>query len=520
MKRLPAWARSRPRALTPAGFAGHGGGRWGRVPAAPFWYGSSVQANGIYPFTAGTARPVSGAPSGTDLLTHTAVAIDHEALYREDIISSPSMMLFGINGVGKSSTAQTIILGQMGRGMVPAVFNPLKRNEHTPLVEQAGGAVFDFGPNARHQLNLLSLGPLGRAAAHIGGAIGAELRELALWKIIKQTQLALRLSRGHALRDSEDAVVQALVQSILEREGTPVTGDLARAFAAPPERVLSVARQRTAEGFEAKYSELGDSIGALLSGDLGRFLGGTESIEIDPGNRGGFCFDTSSIPANATTLLSTAMLVSWSLGMDSIDAHWELAKHEAALAAEAAEAGDFYMPAVKWTGYTTLMDEFWHPMRAAKGIVDRVDELSRTNRSKGTAELKVTHSPKDMLSLPDPEDRVKAAGLAERSGLLGLMALTTEDLRELSKVKPLTDKEIQLVSSFNAASAWGKKPRRPQDEDDASTAPPGAGKILFKVEGRPGVPVQMVQTRTQKNLHITDERFREQRRADLIRRGA
>lgn len=521
MKRLPAWARSRPRPLTPTGYAGHGGGRWGQVPAGPLWYGSSVQVNGFYPFIAGTARPVSGAPVGTDLQTHTAVALDHEAFYREDIISSPSMMLFGINGVGKSSTAQTIILGQMGRGMVPGVFNPLKRNEHTPLIEQAGGAVFDFGPNARHQLNLLSMGPLGRAADRIGGTTGAELRQMAIWKAIKQTQLALQVSRGSALSDAEEAVVQALVQSILDRDDTPVTADLARAFAAPSEHVLSVARTRSAEAFEVKYPELGDSIGALLSGDLGRLLGGAESIEIDPGNRGGFCFDTSSIPENATRLLSTAMLMSWSLGMDSIDAHWELAKHEAGLAAEAAEAGDFYKPAVVWTGYTTLMDEFWYPLKNVKGIVDQVDALSRTNRSKGTAEMKVTHSPKDMMSLPDATDREKARGLAERSGLLGLMALTSEDLHELSKVKPLTDKEIQLVSSFNAAPSWGGgKPRRMEDPADANKTPPGAGKILFKVEGRPGVPVQMVQTNTQKNLHITDERFREQRRADLIRRGA
>ena len=41
---------------------------------------------------------------------------------------------------------------------------------------------------------------------------------------------------------------------------------------------------------------LGDTIGAILSGDLGRLLGSAESVEIDPGNRGGFCFDTSWIP--------------------------------------------------------------------------------------------------------------------------------------------------------------------------------------------------------------------------------
>ncbi|MFB2586970.1 ATP-binding protein [Herbiconiux liukaitaii] len=515
MKPMPAWARSKPRTLSPTGFLGRGGGRWNRIPAAPLWYGSSVQANGIFPFTAGTARPVSGAPCGTDLLTGTAVALDHHAFYMEGVISSPSMFLFGINGVGKSSTAQTITLGMMARGMIPAVFNPLKRGEHTPLIEQAGGSVFEFGPNARHQLNLLSPGPLGRAAERIGGTIGDELRELAMWKVTKQAQLALRISRGDRLSDMEDAVVEATVQTVLERNPAPVTGDLRQAFREPSERVLSLTRQTSVEAFDQKYSLLGDTIEAMLSGDLGRLLGGTTSVEIDPGNRGGFCFDTSSIPSSAPALLSTAMLISWSLGMDSIDAHWEIARFEAEKQAEAAREGDTYIPSVTWSGYTTLMDEFWYPARVTPGIVDHADTLSRSNRSVGTAEMKITHSPKDMLSLPNSEDREKARGLAERSGLLGLMALTNDDLDVLGEIKPLTNKEKAMVSGFNAAKSWGAGPAT---WDGKTPPPPGAGKVLFKVEGRPGVPVQMIHSGTQKGLHNTDERFRAQRHHDDERR--
>jgi hypothetical protein len=506
--RTPAWMRTKPRTLVPTGYAGPGGGQWSRVPSGSLWYASSVQANGLYPFTAGTARPVSGAPCGIDLHTGTAVALDHHAFYQEGVISSPSMFLFGINGVGKSSTAQTMTLGMMGRGMIPAVFNPLKSGEHTPLVEEAGGSVFEFGPNARHQLNLLSQGPLGQAASRIGGPVGEELRDLAMWKVTKQAQLALRVNRKKPLSDIEDALVEGLVKGILSKNAQPVTRDLDLAFSEPSPDILALARVDSSEEFRTEFRDLGRSITALLSGDIGRLLGGTESIEIDPGNRGGFCFDTSSIPSQATELMSTAMLMSWSLGMDSIDAHWEIAKAEAQKAAEAAEVGDVYVPAVKWSGYTTLMDEFWYPIRSTPGIVDHVDALSRSNRSKGTAEMKVTHSPKDMLSLKDPEDREKARGLAERSGLLGLMALTQEDVEELAKIKPLTDKEIKMVVGFNAASSWGTGP----GAGDASSAPPGAGKVLFKVEGRPGVAVKMIQTPTQKNFHITDERFRAQRR--------
>ncbi|WP_424937790.1 MULTISPECIES: hypothetical protein [Bacteria] len=504
--------------LTQQGFVGRGGGRWSRVPAPEMWYGASIQVCGIYPFGTGTARPVSGAPLGRDMQSGTAVAMDHHSLYQEGVISSPSMFLWGINGVGKSSTAQTMTLGMMGRGMVPAVFNPLKKGEHTPLVERSGGAVFEFGPTTRHQLNLLSLGPLGRAAARIGGKTGEELRELAVWKIIQQAQLALRVSRGSNLTDIEDLVVDSLVHDILSRQRRPVTRDLETAFTSPTEQVLTRTGQRSVEAFHARFEGLGESIRAMLGGDIGRLLGGTESVEIDPGNRGGFCFDTSSIPDSAPKLLSTAMLMSWSLGMDAIDAHWEIAKYEAEMAQAAAEVGDVYVPEVVWTGYTTLMDEFWYPIRSTPGIVDRADQLSRSNRSKGTAEMKITHSPKDMLSLPDAHDREKARGLAERSGLLGLMSLTRADLEELSAVKPLTDREIDEVVRYNGSSSWGRPPQAGAERAEQAP-PPGAGKVLFKVEGRPGISVQMVQTDVQKSLHITDQRFREQRRGTVTRRS-
>ena len=137
------------------------------------------------------------------------------------------------------------------------------------------------------------------------------------------------------------------------------------------------------------------------------------------------------------------MLSTWSLGMDAIDAHWELAQHELAKQVEAHANGRASTSRrSRWGGYTSLMDEFWYPIRACEGMVDLVDGLSRTNRSVGAAELKVSHSPKDLLSLPNADDREKAKGFIERSGLLLLMGLSRDDLLELSKVRPLTPKEI------------------------------------------------------------------------------
>lgn len=501
----------RPRTLTNTikGFAGRYGGRWSTIPNPPQWYSTSVQACGIYPFVAGSARPTDGAPLGRDMLSGAAVAMDHEALYRASVITSPSMFLYGINGVGKSSTAQTMLLGQAARGITLGLYNPIKKGEHTALTLALGGLVYSFGPGEPGRFNLLADGPLGEAARKIGGATGAELQALARDKSIQLVQLLTRTSRGIPLTDIEDAVLEYLVDDARTRNIRPYTGHLLEAFKAPSERTLGMLGMTDPRQFHERFRGLGETIRAMLTGELGRLLGGEDSVEFDPGNPGGFCFDTAAIPESNTRLLSAAMLTSWSVGADIIDAHWELAKYELGQAEEAAALGEHYEPKVKWRGYSTAMDEFWYPLRACEGIVDRVDRSGRTNRSSGVAEMKVTHSPKDQLSLRNPEDREKARGLTERCGLIATMALTEEDLETLSKIRPMTREEINLVKGFNAAPSWHKPKVRIQ-KGGKPAPPPGAGKVLFKVEGRVGIPVQMVQTPTQANLHITDSRYRDQ----------
>lgn len=298
---------------TAKGFAGHGGGRWGNVPQPPDWYTTSVQLCGIYPFGAGSARPTDGAPLGRDMIADTAICTDPEALYRAGVISSPSMMVFGINGVGKSSTVQTMALGMVGRGMTLASFDPMK-GEHTALTEALGGTVLQVGPNGS-RLNILAPGPLGLAAEIIGGEIGEELAALARHKAVQQTQLMARISRGKSLSDIEDTVLAAVVATAQAASRRPVTADLLKVFDAPSELVLSESRQTTVPRFHKRFAELGETLSSMLAGEMGQLLGGADAIEFDPGNPGGFCFDTSGISQSNTRLLSAAMLGTWSLGM-------------------------------------------------------------------------------------------------------------------------------------------------------------------------------------------------------------
>ena len=117
--------------------------------------------------------------------------------------------------------------------------------------------------------------------------------------------------------------------------------------------------------------------------------------------------------------------------------------------------------------------------------------------------------PDDLLSLAREDDREKAKGLIERSGLMALFALTQDDLESLSRVRELTAREIEQVKTFNTSPSWNGV-ERVRRRGEKPSPPPGAGKVLLKVPGRVGIPVQTIETQIQASLHITDSRYRNQ----------
>lgn len=490
---------------TPRGLTGFGGGRWGKVPQPPQWYSSSTQLCGIYPFSAGTSRPNTGTPLGRDMNVNTAVCGDMKTWYDAGLISSPSMMLFGLNGNGKSTIALRFMYAMAARGIIPAAFDPIK-NEYGEAIKAMGGNHFSFGPGKPDHINGLDLGSLGDAAAEIGGKIGDELYSLAIDKAVDTVVLFTQINRGsnNPLSDIEETVLEELVKVVIATVKDPWMPDLLQAFDHVPQDVLEISGSDTAAAFHTEFKGLGQSLQALIKGRLGALLLGRKSVRIPLGNPGGFCFDTSSIPESNTKMLSAAMLGTWNIGFSAMDAHWELAEFEKRKAVEAAAAGDFYEPKVRWGSYFAIQDEFWYPMRACEGIIDRADRVGRTNRGSGVSELKITHSPKDFLSLPNAKDRETAKGFAQRCGMLGLMALTLDDLDALSAVQPLNAREISTVAGFNVPPSWAQKPAI----DGSPTPPPGAGKIMLKVPGRVGIAVQTTLTALEDTKHITDARSR------------
>ena len=106
------------------------------------------------------------------------------------------------------------------------------------------------------------------------------------------------------------------------------------------------------------------------------------------------------------------MLAAWSEGLGCVAAAHALA--DAGLAPQ------------RW--YFAVLDELWRPLRAAGGLVDRIDAITRLNRTWGLGQAMITHTLKDLdavdsLRRPGQGPGVRRAGRDDR--LLGAAPLRT-----------------------------------------------------------------------------------------------
>ena len=491
-RQLPRLRRPGPR-----GFTGPGGGRWRQIPVAGEYRATTVQACGLWPFASGSSRPGDGVPLGWDLLTRTTVCCDPLSWFWAGLIGNPSMLVLGRPGLGKSSLAGRMIFGLAHRGVRPLVLGDLKP-DYADTVAALGGQVLRIARGAG-RINPLDPGAMGDAAHRIGGIAGAELAREAQERATTMVSALIQLIRRAPLADYEDAMITAAVRVLTTAHGSGHLGaapatlpDLVRVIADGPDPVQAVALSRgEPERYRALSDQLHRSLLALLDGPLGATFSGSTTARISP-DAPGVCVDISGIAEHDERLTAAVMLACWSDGFGAIEAAKALA--DAGLAPD--------------RRFFIVLDELWRPLRIGAGLPDRMDSLTRLNRADGVGQAFLTHTLKDLESMANREDQLKARGFAERAGMIVTAGLPRSDLELLSAVVPLSRREIDLVASWSTPRSWA--PHRVRDVHGRTrpAPPPGLGKFLIKVgEDKAGIPVQLHLTQTEIDLHDTNARW-------------
>lgn len=466
---------------TSRGWIGRGRGETVLVQPAPEWRGTTVQVCGLWPYAVGSGSPISGVPLGLHLDTGSTVCADPISWFQSGIISNPSIFALGLPGLGKSTLIRRMCVGGDGMGYLPLVLGDLKP-DYVDMVRALGGQVITLGRGRGH-LNILDPGGAIEAAEQLRLAGFEEQRQQLIADAHgrRNTMVSslLTILRKQPPNDVEESIIDAGLRVLDEEfEGIPVLSDLLAVIQAAHPAVRDVAVDR---GSMDRYQEITRGLEAsLISLSRGGRLGEIFSQQTDVAmlHNKPVVYDVSSIDESDTDLQAAVLLACWSQGFGSVNVATALA--DAKLQPR--------------RHYLIVMDELWRALRVGKGIVDRIDSLTRLNRQRGVGLAMITHTMSDLLALPDEQDRMKARGFVERAGMIVAGGLPRAEMTMLTQAVALSRSEQNLVMSWQNPPGWS-----PDQE------PPGRGKFLIKVGGHPGIPVHVELTEEERFINDTNK---------------
>lgn len=464
------------------GWPGPGGGAVPVLQTPPEWRATTVQACGLWPFGAGSGTPMIGVPLGRSLITGAAVCCDPISWFtRAKLINNPSVAVLGEPGLGKSTLMRRMCLGLEGYGVHPMIFGDLKP-DYVDLIEALDGQVITLG-RGRGSLNILDPGEAATAADRLTG----RAREAMLADIharrLNMVSALVTILRSDPPTDREETIVDTALRVLDDRhdDGVPVLADLLQVIRDAPDAVRAVALDR---GDLSRYQDITEalesSLQAILQGRLGEVFARPTTVQMRLDRP--VCFDVSSIDDSDDLLQAAALLACWSYGFSSVGAVHALA--DAGLAPR--------------QNHFVVMDELWRVLRAGRGLVNRVDALTRLNRQRGVGSAIITHTMKDFLALPSEEDRMKAVGFVERSGLVICGGLPREEMPRLQQVMDLSRIEQDTISAWSTPPSW---------TTEQGADPPGRGNFMVKVGGMPGIPLQVQLTSREIAVNDTNKRW-------------
>jgi hypothetical protein len=442
---------------------------------------TTVQAAGLYPFTAGSGCPPVGVPIGRHLLWGETVLLDPFAWLTTGLVTNTGVFVLGQPGAGKSALAKRLVTGAVGTGTQVLVLGDTKP-DYTRLVRALGGQVITVG-RGLDRINPLDAGPLGAALAAAGPTADRLRLEVRGRRLTLLLALCTLVRDGAPVSNLEEVVLGRVVDLLADRHpanSAPTIPDAVAVLDQGPDLVRAAARATSPADYARRVDDLVATLRLLCEGTLAGVFDAATSTGIDPAAPA-VSIDVSRVAAAGDKLVAAAMLSTWAYGYAVIDA-----------AAALAERG--LAPRRR---HLAVMDELWRALRGAPGLVEPADALTRLSRNLGVAQIMLTHSLDDLDALPSHADRAKGRGMAERCAIKILAALPGRELDRVTGIVPLSGPERDLVASWAAPEAFL-----------TGGAHPGRGKYLVKTGGRAGLPVALHLVGDEIDLYDTDAAVR------------
>ncbi|MGW6197013.1 VirB4 family type IV secretion system protein [Kribbella sp. NPDC055110] len=372
-----------------------------------------------YPFLAEGGLGADGTYIGNDVFSGGSFVYDPWVLYQSRIITNPNVLLAGVIGSGKSTTAKALITRSIALGhkaYVPC--DP--KGEWTPVAEAIGGSVIKLGPGLSTRLNPLDAG------SRPGGVTDDD------WDRI--------------VRSRRRALLGTLAESTLGRPLTAVEHtalDLAidRASQIPvptiPDVVGALFSPEGGKGTsEADSRELAHAVRRLVHGDLAGMFDGPSTTRFDP-----------------------------SLPMVTLDSSWIGAGgNDQALRLTLACASSWLEAAVTDPAggkRFIVYDEGWRVMRDP-ALLRRMQEQWKLSRAWGVSNVLIIHRLSDLAAVGDlgSEARALAEGLLADCSTRIMLRQEPDQLARTATLLGLTDVEVSTIAKLPKGRALWRLPSR------------------------------------------------------------
>ncbi|HEY0188156.1 MAG TPA: hypothetical protein VGC67_11765 [Cellulomonas sp.] len=245
------------------------GAMWGPAGVkVPMHETSTARVGVLTPFVARCTGNITGPLIGVVADTGEPFRFDPWGAYQAHLVTSPGMVVFGLQGYGKSMCVKTLAVRTITWGRKVIVASDPK-GEWRAIAKACGGEVIRIGPGTGTWINPLDEG------VRPGGTSGSE------WTRIVADR------RGKALRSIARVLDSPLgdeEQSVLDHVVTAMsTGALAPTITALVDRLREPPPELTAQ-FEARVlRRLALVYGRLASGPLSGMFEHPSNVRLDPG---------------------------------------------------------------------------------------------------------------------------------------------------------------------------------------------------------------------------------------------
>lgn len=466
----------------PMGWDLPGTGKTVTVSQTPEFRGPTVQVCGLYPFGVGSSLALIGAPLGPHLEGRGMVCGDPVSYFAEDLINNPSAFVIARPGVGKSSLIRHVAGYLPVKGVLPIVLSDWKP-DYVDLVERLEGQVIRVGRSAGF-VNPLDPGPLAHRLSELPEDVRARVAASMRGRRMNVMEGLCGLALGGDLVAHERSVLSKAMEvwDADNPDRVPVVGDLLRIVEGRHPVLRRFAQDRgDVDRYDERVQRLVDALNALDGGSdtFGRVFAEPTSVDLKLDRA--VVFDLSEFEGMDATLQAGVQLVCWSYGSTAVSAAKALA--DAGLEPRRT--------------YLLIMDELWRALRAAAFMVDRVDEITRLNRTLGLGQILCSHGMDD-LRVHNEEATAKAWGFVARSEIVYLGGLNPGEMGNLEEVFALSAREKDMLTGW----AQGGEPN---PVTGAVGAPRGRGKFLFKVGKKAGIPFMVDLLPVEHGVHDTNK---------------